>query len=92
MKQDLPKADQSQYVLESTRYSFTYPIVTNYEDHRRMYREMITWITKNINDYNRNAMWMKLDERVYIAFANEKDAMVFVLKFGDGTWITPILC
>lgn len=61
-----------------------YRIMSNiqgFNEHLQQYVEMVDWIKTNVVNYEKNALWTMLDGRAYIKLQQDKDAVMFVLRW-----------
>jgi hypothetical protein len=77
-----PQWIQDSYDLYGWAASLSYANTTNFKDHFEMYNNMVAWIKANVVNYHNNALWTKIGDCVYIKLRKEKDAMLFILRFG----------
>jgi hypothetical protein len=59
-----------------------YPNRTNYDDHLRLYVDMVQWILELVERPYNNALWTKIGDCIYVQFRKEKDMVWFQMKFG----------
>lgn len=67
-------------------HEFSYANKTNFADHFQMYRDIVEWIKANIETYEHSTMWTKIGDAIYVKIKNDKDAVMFTLKFGPGDY------
>ena len=73
----------SDIVPEGWAGGLSYPNRTNFDDHFRLYNNMVEWIKQNVADPHQNVLWNKIGDCIYVQFRKKKDMMWFKLRFGS---------
>lgn len=60
-----------------------YPNITNFDDHYRLYTEMVDWILANSDSPCENFLWKKIGDCIYIYGKNHTELLLFKLRFGS---------
>lgn len=63
-------------------HGFAFANKTSFFEHRQQYAETIQWILDNVENWQENVHYRKVNDAYYIKFRNEQDAIIFALKFG----------
>jgi hypothetical protein len=79
---DLAEEQWSDWVVEGWALETSYPNNIGFDRHFALYNEMVAWIKAHVVNYQSNALWTKIGDCIYIKLRKEKDAMMFILRFG----------
>jgi len=73
---------EGRWIKDCRWHEFSYPNDTNFANHFQLYRDIVDWIKANIETYEHSTMWTKIGDCIYVKIKNDKDAVMFALKFG----------
>jgi len=71
---------------QDTPYGWTEHTIANTMGFTRYYqihKEVIDWIYANVNDCEKNAIWFRVNDCIYIRFRRRADAVMFTLKWSN---------
>ena len=60
---------------------FHYVNTTTFDEHFRLYDDMVVWIKENVENYHHYAMWTKISDCIYVKLQRDKDAVIFLLRW-----------
>lgn len=49
--------------------------------HYEIYIEIVAWIYANVENCEKNAMWFKVNDCIYVRLRRRQDALMFTLKW-----------
>jgi hypothetical protein len=86
MFEELPKENWARELNDVLPYGWAgelaYPNTQGFEEHFRLYKDMVEHIMSNVANPHDNVLWTKIGDCIYVKFRKEKDLMWFKLRFG----------